>query len=255
MIIRRNGLAIMIAFLLPLLGFTRLGSPTQRPSCDTAAGCNQLGARALRNGDVKLAIRLFKLQAGYAEEGEYKKEWAIAYNNLARAYLHDEDYLCALAWTHLALKANPASQTAEYNLRNIQKGLANYHWPTSIGGTYVQYAGRGQWNCLRVSKKRSTDLSLHLTVYRMGAAWRRYGPAAYGDVKGEAVLTARNAARYVGTGDFPTCHIGMSFAPDGVTLVQQGNCGFGQQASTSALTQQETAPAMRTTCPDGHTFT
>lgn len=104
------------------------------------ASCNELGTQAVKKGDTGSAIRLFKLQVGYAEDAEDKGKWAVAYSNLAVAYIHRDDYFRALAWTRLALLANPESAAAKHNLAEIEKHTASYAWPTSISGTYVQYA-------------------------------------------------------------------------------------------------------------------
>jgi len=228
MITYRRALANMSTSLLLLLGFAQAKTSPPLSSCSSAASCNRLGTQAFKKGDITTAIKLFKLQVGYAEDAQDEKESGLAYNNLAVAYMHQRDYLRASAWVHLALRADPKSEASRHNLVEIQKGLAQRRWPKGIGGTYVQYAGRTQWNSLCVSKNGDKGLHFRLLAYRMGVAWRRYGPAAYGDVKGEATLMTEDKARYSGAADFPTCRIEMKFTSDGVTLEQQGDCGFGQ---------------------------
>ncbi len=230
MIIHQRALACMgpaALFILFIPGIAQARTSSPKPPCDSAASCNQLGTQAFKRGDIPAAIQLFKLQVGYAEDAQDAKQSAAAYNNLALAYMRERDYLRASAWTRLALQADSKSQAAKHNLIGIQKGLAHHRWPTNIGGTYVQYAGRTQWNSLCVSKLQDKGFHFRLLAYRMGAAWRRYGPAALGDLKGEATLTAEDDAQYKGAADFPTCHIEMKFTPNGVTLEQQGDCGFG----------------------------
>jgi tetratricopeptide (TPR) repeat protein len=227
MITRRRVLLAMTAFLLLLRGAAWAKTSSQRPACKSVASCNELGTQAFEKGDIAAAIHLFKQQVGYAEDARDKKESEVAYNNLALAYIHNRDYLRALAWTDLALQANSESEAARHNLAEIQKALAKYRWPTDVGGTYVQYAGRAQWNSLCISRTADGGLKFRLLAYRMGAAWRRYGPAAYGDVKGEATLATNGKAQYSGDADFPSCHIEMKFTSNGVTLEQQGDCGFG----------------------------
>ncbi|MGB6474608.1 MAG: hypothetical protein WBF04_11060 [Candidatus Sulfotelmatobacter sp.] len=226
MITHRRALATTSTLVLLLLGFAQAKTSPPKASCNRAASCNELGTQALKKGEITTAIQLFKLQVGYAEDAQDKKESGVAYDNLAVAYMRNQHYHRALAWTHLALLANSESEAAKHNLAAIEKRTADYRWPASIGGTYVQYAGRAQWSSFCVSKG-GNDLDFRLIIYRMGAAWRRYGPAGYGDVKGKAGLTGNDEAQYTGTSDFPTCHIQMKFASDGVTLEQQGDCGFG----------------------------
>lgn len=227
MITHRCVLIAMSAFMIFLPGTSRVKTSSQRPVCRSAASCNELGTHAFRKGDIAAAIRLFKLQVGYAEDAQSKIESALAYNNLAVAYIHKQEYFRALAWTRLALLANLESAAAKHNLEEIEQHTASFPWPTSIGGTYVQYAGRAYWNSLCVSKKATNELDFRLIIYRLGVAWRRYGPAGYGDIRGTTVLNGNGDAHYVGSGDFPSCHIDMKFGSDGVTLEQQGDCGFG----------------------------
>jgi len=227
MITHRRALATTSTLALLLLGFAQAKMPPPRLSCKSAASCNELGTQAFKQGDLATAIQLFRLQVGYAEDVQSEKESAVAYNNLAVAYIRERDYLRALAWTRLALHVDPENEAAKHNLAEIQEGVAQYRWPTGVEGTYVQYAGRTQWNSLCVSKTGDMGFQFRLLAYRMGAAWRRYGPAAIGDVKGEATLTTDGKAQYTGGGDFPSCRIEMKFTSDGVTLEQQGDCGFG----------------------------
>lgn len=225
---RRRASALVSTSVLLLLGVAQAKTPATRPSCKNAASCNELGTQAFKRGDIGTAIRLFKLQVGFAEDAQDKKESAVAYSNLAVAYIRNREYFRALAWTHLALLANPESAAAKHNLAEIEKHTASYPWPTSIGGTYVRYAGRAYWSSLCLSKKAGNDIEFQLIIYRLGAAWRRYGPAGYGDVRGKAVLTKNDEAQYTGSADFPSCRINMKFSgSDGVTLEQQGDCGFG----------------------------
>ncbi len=227
----RTVLTLMTVLVLLVLESAQARISAPELSCGDAISCNRLGTQALKKGDIVEAIRLFKLQVGYAEDAQDAEQSTVAYNNLAVAYILERDYLRALAWTRLALRADSKSEAANHNLLEIQNGLAQHRWPTGIEGTYVQYAGRTRWNSLCVSKAADKSFQFRLLAYRMGAAWRRYGPASYGDVKGEATLTTEDKAQYTGDADFAACHIEMKFTSDGVALEQQGDCGFGQGVS------------------------
>lgn len=231
---RRRALALVSTLVLLFIGVAQAKAPAARPSCKSAASCNELGTQAFKRGAIGTAVCLFKLQVGYAEDAQDKKESAVAYSNLAVAYMQNQEYFRALAWTHLALLANPESAAAKHNLAEIEKHTASYPWPTGIGGTYVQYAGRAYWSSLCLSKKAGNDIEFRLIVYRLGAAWRRYGPAGYGDLKGKAVLAGNGDVQYAGSTDFPSCRINMKFGSDGVILEQQGDCGFGYGVRAAA---------------------
>jgi hypothetical protein len=196
-------------------------------SCTTSTTCDENGRRALAKGDVETAIELFRLAAGYAEDAQDEKQRAIAYNDLAAAYIHMNDFHRALAWTHVALRVEPDNASAKHELGEIDKNLAGFHWPPIVGGIYAQYAGRGEWSCLCLSRTDSNAVEFQLVAYRMGAAWRSYGPAAIGNVRGKATLNADTEVRYTGDTDFPSCRIQMKFSPGTMNLTQSGDCGFG----------------------------
>lgn len=199
--------------------------PASSP-CKGVANCNQHGTEALRKGDVPAAIRFFKAQVGYAEDAQDKTHSVVAYNNLSVAYLRKHDYFRALSWAHLALRIDPENKAAKSNLQKIEENTKNYKWPTDISGLYVRYSRRTQWDSLRVSEPRDSTVSFHLLAYRIGLAWRRYGPGSYGDVDGDAVLTGNREAVYKDA-DFPTCRITIHFKGDAIKIEQEGDCGFG----------------------------
>jgi hypothetical protein len=224
----RRPLAVLSALSVLVLatGLVRAGAAAAPSGCGSAARCAEAGGLALKNGEAASAIRLFKLEAQYAEDARDDKASRRAYENVAAAYVGQREYRRALAWNHLALRIAPQSAAARHLRAQIEAHIGKARWPAPIGGTYVQYAGRAYWSSLCVSRAGGDELRLRLTVYRIGAAWRKYGPAGYGDLSGEALL-AGDRARYTGTRDFPSCRIGLTFTPDGASLEQSGDCGFG----------------------------
>ncbi len=195
--------------------------------CGGIADCNRLGRRAVGKGDTGAAISFFKAQVGYAEDAQDKEHLTQAYNNLALAYILENSYFRALSWTRVALRLNPQDKTASGNLKTIQQRVGSYKWPSDVAGTYVQYAGRTQWNSFCVRETKDQKVDFRLLVFRMGLAWRAYGPAAYGDLSGEAVLTQGRYALYKDAKDFPACSVKMQFGSASVSLSQEGDCGFG----------------------------
>lgn len=207
-------------------GPVRAQAASAPSGCRSAAQCDRAGGLALKRAQVASAIHLFKREAGYAEDARDDKASERAYESLAVAYLRQRDYGRALAWTQLALRIAPQSAAARHILARIEAHIGNRRRRAPIGGTYVQYAGRTYWSSLCVSKVSGDELRLRMLVYRIGAAWRQFGPAGYGDLSGKAAL-AGDQARYTGTGDFPSCRIELTFSPDGASLEQTGDCGFG----------------------------
>ncbi len=219
---------LSIIGVLAILSIFTFGQAPQAPTpCDRALVCDRNGVQALNKGDIAAAIRLFKYEAAYSEDAQDKLQSVSAYNNLASAYAQNHDYLRALAWAHVALRFDPQNSTARQNIERIGNDLGNVSWPGDVHGTYVQYAGRGQWNSISVSRSGEHDISFRLLVYRMGSAWKRYGPAGYGDLTGSATVQQGNEVTYQGDKDFPSCRITMKFAADGVEITQDGDCGFG----------------------------
>ena len=202
-----------------------LPTPDEVP-CKGAASCNALGTESLNRGDIPAAIKLFSAEVGFSEDAQNKAQSLTAYHNLAIAYLRNQDYFRALSWVHLALRIDPENKAAKFNLRKIEGHISDHKWPADISGLYVRYSGREQWDSVHLSKPRGSDLSFHLLAYRMGLAWRRYGPGSYGDVDGTATLVGNHQAVFKDS-DFPTCRITMHFKEDGVSVEQEGDCGFG----------------------------
>jgi hypothetical protein len=196
-------------------------------ACSSVTTCNQVGTQALRKGENLKALQCFKLQTSYAEDAHNKTQSTLAYNNLAVAYMHSGDYIRARSWVRLAVRIDPDNARTKYNSRIIEERLQEQKWPATLAGTYVQYAGLGQWSSLRVNEIENHQLHIRLYVMRMGTASRRYGPASYGDIECDVGPITRNQTVCKGDEDFPTCRIELRFQDNLVTLSQEGDCGFG----------------------------
>ncbi len=178
---------------IPVRAGNKQATPdSAQPLCDGIANCNLLGTAALQKGDAEAAIPFFKAQVGYAEDAQNKGDAIGAYNNLALGYLRENRYFLARSWTRLALRLDPENKAANDNLKSIEEHIASYKWPPKVTGIYVQYAGRTQWNSFCVRETRNHKVNFRLLAFRMGMAWRTYGPGSYGDVSGEACLLTAN---------------------------------------------------------------
>jgi tetratricopeptide (TPR) repeat protein len=215
-----------LVFVLPQSTTTQVKATPPDTPCSGVAQCNSLGTESLKRGDIDTAISFFKAQVGFAEDAQNKAESVTAYNNLAVAYLHERDYFRALSWTRLALRVNPQNKAAKFNLQRIESNTKNHKWSTDVTGLYVRYSGRAQWDSVRVSQSKGSAISFHLLAYRIGLAWRQYGPGSYGDIDGQAVLTEGREAVYKDP-DFESCRIMFRFKEDTLSVKQEGDCGFG----------------------------
>jgi tetratricopeptide (TPR) repeat protein len=218
--------------------------------------CNRMGAAALGAGATNRAIVLFTLQAGYAEladidqgHASYRKGTApsyplaiIAYNNLAAAYARSRNYLQARLWCRVALTWDKQNGAALHNLALVEEKLKDWRWPSSFTGTYLRYAGRGQWESVCVEQGSADKVHVSFHGMRMGKD-PDGTPASYGDFQANLALSGGRAT-YRGDADFPSCRVQMDFAEDRLVLKQsRGDCGFGygveasgtfERASTSA---------------------
>ncbi len=205
--------------------------------CPDYQQCERAGNEALKNGKTKRAIELFQLQAGHAELADIDlghvsvvpgntpiyKLGIQAYNNLAAAEMRRGDYLMAREWCRVTLRWDKHNEIAIQNLNQIEERLKSWTWRSHVSGSYVRYAGRGQWDSLHV-KQTGNRISITLFVMRMGGD-PAGTPASYGDLEGK-ILLQNGGATYKRDDEFP-CTIRMQFAVDKVELRQDGDCGFG----------------------------
>jgi hypothetical protein len=209
---------------VPLMG--QNGSARSLCHCDSTASCESEGARASSEGDVSAAMKCYRAQVGYAEDENSPGQAVRAYDNMSQAYLHMEDYPRAFSWTHLALQVEPQNQTAKRNLLIIRQHVKQ--WPARPTGIYVRYAGRSLWNTLCVTHSEDRKIHFRLVAFRLSSAWREFGPAAYGDILGDASLIRQGTYLLNGFEDFPDCRVRLSLMPGVVRVFEPtGDCGFG----------------------------
>ena len=205
----------------------QIKAQTLLTACDSASSCEARGAQALKEGDVPTAIKCFRLQVGFAEDANSPLQIASAYNRMSQAYFQVQDYPRALSWTRLALRIDPQNQPAKHAFSIIQKHLTD--WPANPTGTYVRYSGRGIWDTLCLTQGLSHKIRFQLVAFRVGPAWREFGPAAYGDILGDAAPTRQGSYVLKGFEDFPGCRVELSLRRRTATVLEPtGDCGFGQ---------------------------
>jgi hypothetical protein len=210
--------------------------------CKTIEACAALGNAALQRSDASTALLYFRSQAQLAEDPPdnsagpeafghaFDTLRAQAFDNLTSAFLLRKDYFRARAWARVAVRLDPSDALAKANLKLINDKTKEHRWSTDISGLYVRYAGYGTWDTLNVSDPDRGKVTLDLLANRMTSTWRQFGPASYGDVKGEANMVAARRAVYDYTDkddEYSSCKLTLEFLNDSVFVIQQGLCGFG----------------------------
>jgi len=138
--ISRRSILMAVLVLLLLSG----PSEVKAAPCASAVSCNQLGTELLQKDAISGAIKAFRLHVADIEgEERERSRWAIAYNNLAVAYIHKRDYQAALAWTNVALLVAPDNSAAQHNRTIIQQHLAKNPWPKDLGAPTYFMRGKG----------------------------------------------------------------------------------------------------------------
>jgi hypothetical protein len=216
--------------------------------CFTYQQCSEMGTKDLKAGKIDEAIRLFKLQGTFAEVADIEQGdldvsqgktrsyslRVLAYNNLTVAYMRKGNNLVARLWCHVALRWEKNNKAALLNLGQIQKGLemANWVWPDSVEGGYLQYSGWGGWNILSVRRNGQGEYSISFF-----GAWNgqdpKSGPSGIGEFHTRVVIAGHSAV-YRGDAGFP-CTVQMDFSADKVILKQDGNCGFGHNVEANGI--------------------
>jgi hypothetical protein len=231
---RRTKITISVIFFACFL-LMPIPSHAQDP-CHTYQECDEMGGKSLRQRKFDEAEVFFALQAKYAEIADEAQSHEVAtsasplshghaisaYNNMALAYLRTYQYQRAKFWCNLALSQDHNDKTAQANLAKIEKKLTRWKWPTSLKGTYIRYAGHGEWYTIAVRQERSGKI-----IFGFSVSWMildRLGRASITSFSGEDMPSNRSVT-YHGKYGFP-CTVRLDFSSDKVVLTQEGSCGL-----------------------------
>ncbi len=229
-----------LSFRVALLLLAQLAAgQAAPPACTSAARCNARGTQALQALRFDAAVEDFKEQLRYAEDGMAEQSSpdpapaVRAFNNLSVARLRQRNDLEARFWARLALELDPKSAAAMHNLTAAETSLRNLAWPASPNGLYVQYIGCGEWNQIRITGASAAAATLAFEGMRIGAkgCHSDSGPAALGDLEGEIALRGTSAS-YRGSGESASCKIQLQMKRDGLSVKEEGECGFGYGVRT-----------------------
>lgn len=199
------------------------GLPT--PSCSSSANCNARGTAALKAGKIEAAVANFIEELRDAEE-QNEGDAVLAFNNLSVAYLRQHNFLQARFWAQQALDLDPKSPAAVHYLGFIKAGLRSFHWPASPNGAYVLYIGCGLWDEIRIGNASASAAKLSFQGVRIGTRGCHSPPAAIGKLEGEIAIQGKSAI-YAGTGETAFCRIQLQFRDAGLSVEEDGQCGFG----------------------------
>ena len=222
----RLGAIGLLTLFLATQGFA------ESEKCRTAAACNSIGTKALKNGKVDEAIAIFRNEVFLAETSEASNEVILlAYNNLALAHMRKGEDLFALAWTRLALEMDGKNNAALYHRKVLDEKLMAVDQGEKLGlkGIYKSYAGFGSWNILEISEVTRDSFHFWLHALLMG----RSIPFE-GEIEGVAALSEREAVHVKANRhteiDSRSCKIRMRFLDMAVKVDQEGDsndCEFG----------------------------
>lgn len=199
------------------------------------------GLQGKKNYDQKQytqALKQFKNQAVWtafcaANEDDSgvqlsQRDIELAYNNVGLTYskLHQP------GWSRAWYSVFPNSSISQYNLKQLPSPKRDLN----LAGTYVQHAGFGQWNTLKVTRQKQDYLVQFNGLY-MGARSLIYGPNI-GDFETTLALNKTQTQYHS-----KTCQIDVSFEFDPklgqrALLKQSGDisgCGFGHNVSANGI--------------------
>jgi hypothetical protein len=226
----------------------------KKDPCTSYQQCDNLGTKALQSGKADAAIELFELQAKYAEIADVQQGHVdagpgktpsytlgiLAYNNLAVANSRKRDFLQARLWCRVVLRWDKDNKAAHFNLVQIENKLTGFKWPHSTTGTYLSYAGWGQWNELIVREKAAGKISVYFSGMWMGLN-PDYGPSGLGEFRADIALKDHRAT-YIAKSD-NTCKVWMEFSPDKIDSKQEGDCEFGHNVTATGTFERASTTA------------
>jgi tetratricopeptide (TPR) repeat protein len=221
---RSDKKAQTVLFVLgALLALCRLAPSDQseRPECRTAVECNTRGTAALKAGKFKAAIADF-----FAALTKPDGSDVDAFNNLGSAYIRQQDFLMARFWTEQALDLKPNAPAATRNLATVQAKLRGFKWPALHDGLYMQYIGCGMTDDIRISGSTGKSASLSFQGVRLSPDECRPYPAATGELQGQISIDGQSGL-YRASDETASCKIDLQFRDNGLTVSEEGECGFG----------------------------
>lgn len=204
-------------------------------SCKQVPNFARLGQQAYQNKNFSQALEYFQDQVAWSEfcsmheevTGQVltKEQIFTAYNNAGITHAKLGQPRWARAWYTLA----PKDSKSIFNL----KALPPIATSRDKAGTYVQYAGQGQWNSIVVKPQANT---YSIDVY---ALWMGINAMFGGIHIGEFSTTMPKNATQTNY-HYEKCVINLDFNHKGmqgeeVTITQNGessDCGFGMNVST-----------------------
>ncbi|MFU8925363.1 hypothetical protein [Acinetobacter puyangensis] len=225
---------LCFSIILFSLGLTSLSHANSEQEIIT--GCQKLsqyaqqGAKFYQQKHYQKARDVFLDQAAWTHFCLYQsditgkkisdEQLATAYNNVGLSYVKLGQPRWARAWFELT----PDSAKSQFNLKKLPSVQAS----KSKQGTYVRYAGQGQWNTIEITNKGNL-YQLDFNGLRMGINGLIYGPNL-----GEFSITMHKNAS-LAEYRHENCIIQLKFLPanaqgERIDVTQNkadAECGFG----------------------------
>jgi len=182
------------------------------------------------------ARKEYEQQAAWAESCELDDiKTAIAYNNVALTYIHQNEYLKAKAWLNIA----PEDKKSIFNLNKMKSQLKKSTLKLSSvpEGEYWQYAGKSLWNVI-IIKKENRKYRFDFSGFYASPMTMYYGPnmgefSTVLDIKkGRAQYSMAEDKE-----DYLDCIYDFFIKEDTLTVerISGDSCGFGHNVSADGV--------------------
>jgi len=217
-------LSLLLLSLLYLQGAHSAEIDDQRITADCAkvSRYGQTGDAAYQQRNYVKAYNLYQQQAAWSQFCQLPTSTqATAFNNVALTYLRRDEPLKAKAW----LSIFPEDKKSIYNLSLVEPALVQLPTATSPEGEYWQYAGYGEWNTLKVTRK-GQQFTIDYSGLYMGVM-SMYGGPNMGEFSVVSPISDHHALYQIDEGEGINCKVDIAFQTDSVTLHTEGDCGFG----------------------------
>lgn len=169
-------------------------------------------------------------QCDVGDQAFHDELQATAFNNVALTFIREGDYRKAQAW----LSIMPEDKKSAYNLSLIKAKLAALPKPTSAAGEYWQYAGRGEWQKLKLTSSSRDTYQADWSGLYFGMMGMYYGPNI-GEFSEKVTLKAGKGDIRLHDEAISDCTISLSLSPELQTIAAKTdepmNCGFGHNVS------------------------